>query len=412
MLYYGEESKEIGIFKFKVGLFKFALPTFAKEEWMWEDHGDGSRWKTVPVPPNRLRKNTSRREIIKKSSSLDATIKIPQQIGATEDTTSVAYVAILPSFHSLQKSNNLSILRERAAVLAASIKNAYANSSHKYQLYAIKYYHPSNRLDDKIHRCNDECKEIFTGLGYKIVDVSMSDLDEGRQSRLAGSYEITLDHILTNSIVVHLSLNSFLLKPIDHSVFDLIVSKTRDADSGAILALKPSTATTNRSMDEPLYIFKPSSNEATTSYLEFLKCSTDGNSINTKHPSPEDNNTNSQRREVWQPTLFPKMRKLLDAAVPKSLLKHVDSDPEGCAITKTMAVLDRCIYAIGSEECNAAQEGQENDYAVAAFFGGECAKPWECERTPAGDTCIDNSQDETAHCEWLHQKWFALSKGM
>lgn len=377
-----------------MGLFKFALPTFAKDDF-WEEDA-GGRWKTVPVPPSRLRKNVSRRDV---AAGTNGTKKLDVKARREKTDDSVAYVvAIL--FEEQQSSS----LHQRAAVLAASIKKAHEKSSQKYQLYAINYEHSSSTDREKSYTCDSKCREMMIKLGYNMVDVSSSDLDvmiESKYNRAQGSENHVLNGLLKSRIIVHLSLGTFLLKSVDHSLFDHTDEKdVRDISRRQVDLLSQKFVTTNESNNEQLLILRTSSNEATTSYLEYLNCLVSDKKSDTAEPSSAS--IGIQRRDNWQPTLYPKIRKLPVSAVPKTILKDADaaSTSRQCTIKKSNEVLE-CIYGAASHEC---------EFVVASF--GMCSKPWECKKTSGGEGCVKEEQYADARCEWLHRKWFALAKGL
>jgi len=403
-IYYGGESKEIGIFKFRVGLFKFALPTFAKDELAWE----GSRWKTVPVPPNRKRKG--RDELLRRQY-----VNVRQRNDkskATAKKASVAYVVNFPLEDELT-----STLQRRAAVLAASIKKAHVNSSYEYQLHAINY---SGSDIEKSYTCNQSCQETLTDLGYKVINLSSSDLVNeimSREKKKQSHMNESLKKLLDNTVVVNLALDSYLLKSIE-SAFDDFFKESKSKNqllrndaSPSILALEQTTKDINHN---PLYIFKPSANEATDSYLEFLKCSAPDYVLNNNKQSSLQAKTSVQRRDSWQPTLYPKIRSLLALAVPTTEIKRSNEalGKKQCVIDNSNAVLNRCIYSAGSYNC--PEEDVENSTIVASFTGDVCSKPWECERNENGDGCVNPSRSNStfASCDFLQRAWLGLANSL
>jgi hypothetical protein len=414
VLYYGDESKQIGIFKFRVGLFKFALPTFAKDELsIWE--GEGSRWKTVPVPPNRIRKG--RDELLRRKK-----VEVRQKA----NKASIAYVVAI-SFHEHRS------LRERAAVLAASIKKSHGKSSYDYKLHAINYEQPSSSETEKSYSCDHACREILNSLGYKVVNVSSSSLDaemERRKNSLQNPTKDSLNELLSSSIVVHLGLDSFMLRSIDSIYYDLLQENKSGIEiqsddtsrkwSSASLRAKTDRTTESLALeakaeitDDQFYIFKPSSREATISYLGFLNClsSTYLSNSNTVQPS-KASNTNIERRDNWQPTLYPKIRSLLASAMPNTIVKENERDEGNCIMKTNNAVLDKCIYSAGSHKCTAVH--LQKEAAVASFTGSVCLKPWECERNSNGDGCDDLGEmsSQKSDCAWLQNEWFRLAKSL
>lgn len=412
-IYYGGELKEIGIFKFRVGLFKFALPTFAKDELAWE--AEDSRWKTVPVPPNR--KRMGREELLRRQN-----VNVRHRNDASKSSAkkaSVAYVVNIPV-----QDEFTSTLGQRAAVLAASIKKAHAKSSYEYQLHAINYEHTSSSDTEKSYICNRSCRDTLTELGYRVIDLSRSDLDNeitNRENNKQSGINQSLKEVLDTTVVVNLVLDSYLFKSIE-SVFDDFLT---ESESKKLLLRKEAShhpsifsleQTTQDISHNPLYIFKPSSNdnEATNSYLEFLKCSTPDYIDNNVTSLSQGRASSVQRRDSWQPTLYPKIRSLLALAVPKSSTKETSQalDETQCVIDNSHAVLSRCAYSAGSYNC--PRDDMEKSAILASFTGDVCSKPWECERNKNGDGCLHPGRwnSTIASCDFLQRAWFALANSL
>ena len=380
-----------------MGLFKFALPTFAKDELsIWER--EGSRWKTVPLPPNRNRKGLrrDRKESLKKSVHR----------AKKKDGVFIAYVVMVPS--------NDSSLQERAAVLAASIEKVHGNSPYQYQLYAIDYQTQSNPVTDTLAR-----------LGYKLMYVSHSDLDSKAEKTMQSSIHHNLKELIqNNNIVVHLNLDSFVLKSMD-SIYDKLLKGNytdfivSNGTSNGWLRKKSAknvdmVSSENVSQDDgntqQFHIFKSSSIEAAKSYLNFLKCIT-SMSRTIKDKSSVVTNTDIQRREdTWQPTLYPKIRHLLASAAPRTKPnENVDATKrKHCEIHSQNAMLDKCIYSTGSYECTSSMQNA----LVASFNSNICTKPWECELDENRNGCINHGGIGDEDCDALQREWLRVSKSL
>jgi len=447
MLYYGDDAKAIGIFKFKVGLFKFALPTFSQEAEGWERE-DQLR---VPLPPSPKRKNSVSREGRNEPVSKER-LGERQNFGDNfkqSSKASVAYAIVIPLHDQVTPS-----LRDRAAVLAASIRRAHLNSPYKHHLYAINFEHPSDSSIKKGHTCSRVCRKVMNELGYSIVDVSASNVDSAvnrsssnnnsnnntkgmnSQNDRSSANRQSMNDILSHDIVVHISLNSFLLQSMD-SVFDDLLAEVND-DPSSILLQKKATQQTylfnihtksngashssseDSSNAHQLYIFKTSSSGGTTPYLELVKClaSAQLSNIDLQLSMTSDRRTESS--EIMPITVMPKIRSLLSPAVPRDDMKknQFETNDHQCRIFINNVVSDTCIYAAGShQECSHVDI--KKSAVIASFFHRDsydmstCAQPWECKRDEH-DRCIHprGNGSEDADCEWLQSEWFRLAKSL
>ena len=389
-----------------MGLFKFALPTFAKEEVFWEEEEENrKRWKTVPIPPNKRREELVRRQKRMGGKKVGGGMRLG---GGT-----VAYVVDISLLGDDEES--MSSLRERAAVLAASIKAAHENSLYKYQLYAIHHGKSSSLSNEKV-------STIFSQLGYQMgIDV---EIEHQNQKQHVSEKKYNISGILANNIVVHLNLESLLLKSLDSVIDSLFKEGQSDGVSysdGPNTVLRKRTnhdkvftlKSTSNDDTHPMYIFQPKSDGASMSYLELLKCLSSSNDLNTSTkvlPSV----SSMQRRDSWQPTLYPKIRSLLASDVQTTNAKDGTLKYHGkqCRVANSIDVLDKCIFAAGSQKCSHLDV--HKSALIASFNGDECLKPWECERNASGDGCVNNLSDESANaeCEWLQSKWFKIADSL
>ena len=381
-----------------MGLFQFALPTFSKEEGK----------KTVPLPPSWKREEG----------------RYKWRDGKTRGGRKVAYVVNLQEGN--EDKNSISSLRERAAVFATSVKMAHEKSMYNYQLYVISNQGHSLNVDtNKSIVCNPSCREMFSLLGYTLVDLvdqEMVNLNQRQQPHITIEKKQNVIHdILTNTIVIHLSLNSFLLRSID-SVMDSFVKQDstvsyNDAPNTVLRKRaqdKVFTLKSTSGMDAPMYIFTPKSHQASLSYLEFLNCL----SFNVD----QDDRTNvlpsvssRERRDSWQPTLYPKIRSLLGSVVSRMNDEDdtVNFHGKQCRILDNSSeILDPCMFAAGSQKCS--HEDIRKNALIASFASGRCFTPWECTRNASGDGCINNLSEKSTNgeCQWLQSKWLKLAKSL
>ncbi|KAL3795531.1 hypothetical protein HJC23_009244 [Cyclotella cryptica] len=437
-LYYGDEAKAIGIFKFKVGLFKFALPTFSNEAegWEREDH------LRVPMPPTRKRKISVSRVGSKESVSKESLV-VRQKFGDNfkqSSKASVAYAVLIPRHDQVTPS-----LRDRAAALAASIRRAHMNSPYKHQLYAINLEHHSNSSKEMTNTCPRACCEVMNELGYQIVDVTASSLGSAAsngnknkqknlnsQNNLSTTDPQSLNDLLSHHIVVHISLDSFLLQSMD-SVFDDLLAEVNDDPSNILLQTKstlPQTKTFNantKSKDathfsseecvnahQP-YVFKMSSRCGTIPYLELLKCL-----VSAQLEVSMTSDIHLERSEIMSVTVRPKKRSLLSSAVATDTIKEnqFETNDHHCRIFNNNALSDQCIYAASShQECSHVDI--KKSAVIASFsrseldYTSQCAKPWECKRNE-NNQCFSSREDGSADadCEWLQREWFQLAKSL
>ncbi|KAL7479830.1 hypothetical protein ACHAW6_005552 [Cyclotella cf. meneghiniana] len=438
MLYYGDDAKAIGIFKFKVGLFKFALPTFSHETEGWERE-DQLR---VPLPPSLKRKNSVFREgrngLVSKES-----LRVSESFGDNfkqSSKASVAYAMVIPLHDQVTPS-----LRDRAAVLAASIRRAHLNSPYKPQLYAINFEHPSDSDIGKMYSCSGLCRKIMNELGYSIVDLSASNFDTAvtssdtkRMNSLndRSAHPQSMNDLLSHEIVVHISLDSFLLQSMD-SVFDDLLAEENVDPSTSLLQKKASQQTTlfninaksNGASHSPsegssnvheIYIFKMSSSVGAIPYLELIKClaSTQLTSINLQLSMTSDERMESN--EIMPISVRPKIRSLFSPLLPRDDMKknRFETNDHTCKIFNNNLVLDGCIDATGSHQ-DCSHEDIKKRAVIGSFFRRDsddmstCAQPWECKRDEH-DRCINTrgNRSEYDDCEWLQREWFRLAKSL
>jgi hypothetical protein len=409
-----------------VGLFKFALPTFSQGDLSSWEEGEGRL--TVPRPPSHARKNAVRDDT-KELVGVDNvdTRSIGREDSKQQSKASIAYVVIIPSHDDTTNSS----LRERAAVLSASVKRAHMNSPHEYQLYAINYEHPSSTDIEKSYICSRTCREMMNQLDYRIVDLSTSDLDSAirnKRGNIEGDvlYQQSLNELLSNVVVMHIALGSFLLKPMDSVINELLNDESNEmglasyeAPSNGLLRKKATQKKELLTMQaasphetasgSQLHIIKTISNEATVAYLELLKCKSSQQFGNSNQQTSIASDGTMEEGDVEQPIIFPKIRSLLASAVKHTDIQSPRQDyGDQCAISSKFEILDGCMYAAGSHQ-PCSHIDTKSMAIVAAFVNNVCMKPWECKRNE-NNWCINRNSgiSVNADCEWLQNEWFRL----
>lgn len=257
-MYSGEEEREIGLFKFRVGMFKFVLPTFSKESsWLT---GDGGRLRSVPLPRNERRKsglgarlkgkrNTEKREdLIEGVENIDV-----DKHQSTKENPSVAFVIVDVSSPSTlvtsQYADRATTCREKAKQVATYVKKAHATSSHRYQLY-LPILRASTDGEE-----TTKCHEVLKEFGFSLLELTASTGVDVKQESMK-SMAILNKH----SIIHHIPTTNFtVLNTTD--VNDETTSQSKEESEGKKLRVRPGD----------VFKFKANS-KATISYLGLLKC--------------------------------------------------------------------------------------------------------------------------------------------
>eukprot|EP00956_Cyclotella_meneghiniana_P012900 scaffold18400_cov23-Cyclotella_meneghiniana.AAC.1 len=82
-------------------------------------------------------------------------------------------------------------------------------------MHAINYFGSDI---EKSYTCNQSCQETLTDLGYKVINLSSSDLENeimNREKNKQSHINQGLKELLDNIVVVNLALDSYLLKSIE-----------------------------------------------------------------------------------------------------------------------------------------------------------------------------------------------------
>ncbi len=303
-IYYGgDESKEIGLLKFRIGLFKFVLPTFSKDTPSWSQSNE--RFLTIPPPPNEGKRNNSkivRRENKSRFNNSDRYTKIERKVDGLKLGASVAYVAFIPRHFSptppsggqgdnmvLQQSCQLA---EQARVLKKSIEKAHGvKSKYDYRLYAI------NAAQNMKSSCDvgavtpiftdDYCHDVLRKVGYKLIEIDAIDVEK--------IGKILMSVFSRHEIIVQISFDAFFLQPIDN-LFENLLQSTMGKDEtetkSQIESFSLEGLNDVRKHERPkfshkgnsneivplfveegdLFIFKSNFPQTLNSYTNFLKC--------------------------------------------------------------------------------------------------------------------------------------------
>lgn len=233
-LFYGGEEREIDLFKFKLGLFKFILPTFAKD-----GNWDQGHSLTVPPPPKRRSHKRHDLRVEKQSTKKSAEIKTSK---------SVAYVVVIPL-----QGNQLSSWE----TLSNVIKKAQVNSSFGYEMYALKFSENAGRFMSK------ETEEL-SKLGFKMIRVqSPADLNLTNLTNDNGGLNAVARH---HDLLVHMNLLQMLKTSLDDQFNELMKRKPNSTDS----LILQSSDTHGNHLD--VTILQTSSKDALSSYVKYLEC--------------------------------------------------------------------------------------------------------------------------------------------
>jgi hypothetical protein len=411
-------------------------------------------------------------------SGNSAVVKAIEDLNGEEKSSksSVAYVVIIPRLPQLhhqsgqtensahdgeEKEEKDSLLPERsdhlfhkrAKVLSKSIERAHMNSPYGYQMHAL------NLMDASTTDGGDsgDSKQVHDALiqsGFKIINVDKDKLSEiiGNELKVDSERKVkgideqkhNLFKLLNeHDIVVQISLNSFLLKPMD-DIFDVLVndgvnvdkvmgvvddkkgegkSEQEKNDAGKAVdsfVLESSDEDASPSVfsavESELVVFRSKSQQARNSFAKSLECKL---SYQVKVGAIQDG---SNSLKIRPPSMV--ARKTRENTEPGLLQK------EGCKIqAENSLLLDRCLYNAGDfsfgRDCSQANvkadapvaHFPEGNAMVSKVEGGgvpkgaargpsQCAKPWECLKE---EDCTKNTgeqQGQDALCAWLISEWF------
>ena len=381
--YGGDESKEIGLFKFRLGLFKFILPTFSTDEDSWQVTNELSSFMRVPPPPNKQRKRRKKENFFLRLQQLEdeeEEVNGDEEEANKERTTpSVAYMMIIPDLSKTPTDFDVISYHEKAKVLSQSITRAHKDSPYDYKLYALDLLNKeldSSSTDDDANETAvmSKTKQVHQSLSnYNILhmldkrvnNVSLSRLLEETETSPHPVIEVLKEH----DIVVHLSPNSFLLKPLD-DVFDKL--KRGEHIENSESKIDSYTLEYNQN-EEQLFIFKPTSQDATISYLNSLEC-------RLWHQ------TNGERQVSVQkniPTLVTVSRRKLEYNLNCRLQQ-----------TEHSLLLDKCLYDIivgGDVDTSCSHFSMKAEGLIAHYVGNSFCK----------DDCSET-------CKWLCGEWSRL----
>jgi len=447
VFYGGDESKEIGLFKFRLGLFHFALPTFSKDSESWERTSELSSLMTVPPPPHKRRKSTEKMYLRLKGHHSGHEIAGKE----AKFRSSVAYIVVIPeTMHHLSELQTAPVTR-KIKVLAKSIETAHANSPFEYQLYALNLNGPSianGRGASKVY-------EAFIQFGFKVINLNDDDLgvpvskeviieSERKLHEINEQQQNLLSVLNPHHIVVQMSIDSFLLKPLN-DLFDVLLEgdgsgkamgETRSNEGQAgpksrhyLLALEPieasSASAASLGDQSDLIIFTLSSQEAINAYMTRLQCV-------SKIFSSSD-------RVIQEPVGVNNSAPLVRGS---SLIarKHLEINPGAeCRIqAESILPLNRCLYDVGNfnigKDCSivsvkegsrvanipngsvpaftdSISEGKGDTKSQAGGIGPKghdhCVQPWEYANL---DDCSKNNNDSGPGelCRWLCAEWFKI----
>lgn len=384
--YGGDESHKIGLFKFRLGLFKFILPTFATDEDSWQVTNELSSFMRVPPPPNKQRKRRRKENFFLRLQQLEDVEEKEQETGEevnkVERNPSVAYMIIIPDLSKTPSGFDVISYHEKAKVLSQSIARAHQDSPYDYKLYALDLLNKdldstSTDEDDTVIAKTKKAHELLSGLGYNIIHmldkrvnyVSLSRLLEETEASPHPVIEVLKEH----DIIVHLSLNSFLLNPLDN-VFDELL-KRGDIDQSES-KVDSYTLDSNQN-EEQLFIFKPTSQDATISYLNSLECRL-------------WRQTNNREKQISVQNNIP------TTIVTDSRRNLEQEENPNCRVQETehSLLLDKCMYDVGSDaDTSCSHVGMKDKGRIAHYVGNSLCK----------DDC---SGKET--CKWLCREWSRL----
>ena len=432
--YGGDESKEIGLFKIRLGMFKFVLPTFATDEDSWERTNELSTFMRVPPPPNKQRRGRKEKlnffRLQDQQEESDASVQ--EEDAVKNASHQVAYLIIIPSISTLHTSSSDQFYQKRANVLSQSIARAHTKSSYKYHSYALNLNRESTGDDEgeriqKIH-------EALTQSGFSIINLSNGD-DNIVNEQTSQSDFVTLMN--QHDVIVQLCLNSFLLKPLD-SLYDILIngddkntetSKSKTATEIDAFVLESSNLSAT-SVEEELLIYK-TSQEVTKSYMQSLDCliSSKQSTWEQKQVAASQNQENVLRRHSRIRSSIKVARKNQEVD-PTVVETDALSIHQMCRVStkQNVELLDRCLYDVGGiiHECSHVLsiknealiahfgnvntgpilEAKQQDNEPQKNDGSFCTKqPWEYSRKA---DCVNSYGNRQQTCKWLCEEWFVI----
>jgi len=389
--YGGDESHKIGLFKFRLGLFKFILPTFATDEDSWQVTNELSSFMRVPPPPNKQRKRRRKENFFLRLQELDEEEKEQETgegVNKVERTTpsSVAYMIIIPDLSKTPSRFDVISYHEKEKVLSQSITRAHQDSPYDFKLYALDL--SNKELDNTSTDDNEivvmaktkEVHDVLSNEGYNIVHMLDKRVNNVSLSRLLEETD-TSPHPVMNvlkehDIIVHLSLNSFLLNPLD-DIFEKLLQRGEHNIEKSESRADSYTLEYNQNKEQ-LFIFKTTSQDATMSYLNSLEC------------------------RLWHQTNGEKqitvpVQKNIPTIVTVSRRHLKEDDYPKCRVQQTehSLLLDKCLYDvnIGGVDTSCPQASMKDEGRIAHYVGNSLCK----------DGC---SGQET--CKWICGEWSRL----
>ena len=296
--------------------------------------------------------------------------------------------------------------------------------------------------DDDWGKGIQQIHQALTQSGFSIINLINGD-DNIVNEQTSQSDFVTL--LNQHDVIVQLSLNSFLLKPLD-SLFDILIngddkntktSKSKTATEIYAFVLESSNSSAT-SFEEELLIYK-TSQAATKSYIQSLECLKSSNQSTREQKHEVEVSKQGNANPVYWPHLRKRSRIRPSIKVAR---KNQEVDPtverdvlnidQKCRITRTqnMHILDRCLYDVGGvvQECshvlsikkealiahfgsvNAGQileaKQQDNIEPQKNDSGSYCTKqPWEYSSMA---DCVNSYGNHQQTCKWLCEEWFVV----
>ena len=200
----------------------------------------------------------------------------------------------------------------------------------------------------------------------RVNNVSLSRLLEETETSPHPVIEVLKEH----DIVIHLSLNSFLLSPLD-DIFDRLLQRGEHIIEKSDSKVDSYTLDYNQS-EEQLFIFKPTSQDAIISYLNSLEC------------------------RLWHRTDGERQISVQKNTPPIVTVSRRDLEQDDCRVEQTdhSLPLDKCLYDVGVVDTSCSHNiSMKDEGRIAHYVGNSLCK----------DDC---SGQET--CKWLCDEWFGL----
>jgi hypothetical protein len=417
------------------------LPTFATDEDSWERTNELSTFMRVPPPPNKQRRGRKEKlnnffRLQEQQEERDAAVQEENVVKDASDQ--VAYLVIIPSISKLQTSSSSDqFYQKRANVLSQSIAKAHTKSPYKYQLYALNL----NTIEEGTNGGKGilQIHQSLTQSGFSIINLINGDDNIVNEQTSQSDFAQLMNQ---HDVIVQLSLNSFLLKPLD-SLFDILIngddkntktskSKTTTEIDAFVLESSNSSAT---SVEEELLIYK-TSQEATESYMQSLDC------LISSKQSPREQKQVAvlQKQENANPLYWPHLRKRSrirpsikvarkNQEVDPTVEKDVLNIHQKCRVSpkQNMHLLDRCLYDVGGvvQECSHVlsikkealiahfgsggqilEAKQQDNIEPQKNDGSYCTRqPWEYSSMA---DCVNSYGNHQQTCKWLCEEWFVV----